>query len=91
MLKTRFGFREEDITMLTDDQNDPAAWPTNANMRMHMQRLVAGAQAGDSLIFHYSGVCVCGCHIVAPHNCDDVLVSGHSMLSAVQWDILPVP
>lgn len=55
MLKTRFGFREEDITMLTDDQNDPAAWPTNANMRMHMQRLVACVQAGDSLIFHYSG------------------------------------
>ena len=58
--------------MLTDDQNDPAAWPTNANMRMHMQRLVTGAQAGDSLIFHYSGACVaptvlhphvlCWCH-----------------------------
>ena len=55
MLKTRFGFRDEDITMLTDDQNNPELWPTNANMRMHMQRLVAGAQPGDSLIFHYSG------------------------------------
>ena len=55
MLKTRFGFRDEDITMLTDDQNSPAAWPTRGNMLAQMQRLVADARPGDSLVFHYSG------------------------------------
>lgn len=55
LLKTRFGFKEEDITMLTDDQSDPAKWPTGNNMRAHMQRLVGNAQPGDSLIFHFSG------------------------------------
>lgn len=41
--------------MLTDDQPNPAKWPTRANMVMAMQQLVAGAQPGDSLFFHYSG------------------------------------
>jgi hypothetical protein len=41
--------------MLTDDQPNPAAWPTHANMVAQMQRLVSGACAGDSLLFHFSG------------------------------------
>lgn len=41
--------------MLTDDQPNPAKWPTRGNMIMAMQQLVAGAQPGDSLFFHYSG------------------------------------
>lgn len=32
MLKTKFGFLDNDIVMLTDDQADPRAWPTRANM-----------------------------------------------------------
>ena len=32
LLTTRLGFREADIVMLTDDQNNPQAWPTRANM-----------------------------------------------------------
>jgi hypothetical protein len=55
LLKTKFGFREEDITMLLDDSPSSSMWPTGANMRAHMQRLVAGAQPGDSLVFHFSG------------------------------------
>lgn len=45
----------QDINMLTDDQANPAKWPTRGNMIMAMQQLVAGAQPGDSLFFHYSG------------------------------------
>jgi hypothetical protein len=55
LLKTRFGFRDEDITMLMDDSPDWALRPTNANMRAQMQRLVRGAAPGDSLVFHFSG------------------------------------
>ncbi len=32
LLTTKLGFREADIVMLTDDQNNPQAWPTRANM-----------------------------------------------------------
>lgn len=55
LLKSKFGFRDEDITVLTDDQSDPAKWPTGNNMRAHMRQLVANAQPGDSLVFHFSG------------------------------------
>lgn len=43
--------------MLLDDSPNSSMWPTGANMRAHMQRLVGGAQPGDSLIFHFSGGC----------------------------------
>ena len=55
MLTKRFGFKEEDITILLDDSSDPNAWPTGNNMRHHMRQLVAGCQSGDSLLFHFSG------------------------------------
>ena len=55
MLTKRFGFKDEDIIMLLDDSADPNAWPTGNNMRYHMRQLVAGAQSGDSLLFHFSG------------------------------------
>ena len=55
MLTKRFGFKEEDITILLDDSSDPNAWPTGNNMRHHMRQLVTGAQSGDSLLFHFSG------------------------------------
>ena len=55
MLTQRFEFKEEDITMLLDDSSDPNAWPTGNSMRYHMRQLVAGAQSGDSLLFHFSG------------------------------------
>lgn len=45
----------EHMLVLTDDQKDPTKIPTKANMLAGMQWLVAGAQAGDSLFFHYSG------------------------------------
>ena len=55
LLKTRFGFRDEDIMLLTDDQANPQRWPTRANMIYQMQMLVWDLQPGDSLFFHFSG------------------------------------
>ncbi|KAH9058343.1 metacaspase-1 [Lactarius vividus] len=51
----RFGYKREDIVVLTDDQQDPRSIPTKVNIIRAMQWLVAGAQPNDSLFFHYSG------------------------------------
>jgi hypothetical protein len=51
----RFGYKREDIVVLTDDQQDPRSIPTRSNMIKAMQWLVTGAQPNDSLFFHYSG------------------------------------
>ena len=41
--------------MLSDDQPNPRAVPTRANMIQAMQWLVNSAQPNDNLFFHYSG------------------------------------
>ncbi|KAN0138941.1 Caspase domain containing protein [Lactarius tabidus] len=51
----RFGYKREDIVVLTDDQRDPRSIPTKTNILKAMQWLVMGAQPNDSLFFHYSG------------------------------------
>ncbi|KAI9450165.1 peptidase C14, caspase domain-containing protein [Lactarius psammicola] len=51
----RFGYKREDIVVLTDDQQDPRSIPTKVNIIKAMQWLVMGAQPNDSLFFHYSG------------------------------------
>jgi len=51
----RFGYREEDIVMLTDDSHNPAQIPTRANITRAMHWLVRDARPHDSLFFHYSG------------------------------------
>lgn len=53
LLKTRFGF--QDITVLRDDLHRQDVMPTKRNILAHIDRLVQGAQAGDSLFFHFSG------------------------------------
>lgn len=53
-----FGFKSdaEHMRVLTDDKkDDPSKMPTKANIIAGMKWLVAGAQEGDSLFFHYSG------------------------------------
>ncbi|GAV50236.1 hypothetical protein ZYGR_0U00920 [Zygosaccharomyces rouxii] len=54
-LTSRYGYRPEDIVMLTDDQRDMVRIPTKANMLRAMHWLVNGAMPNDSLFFHYSG------------------------------------
>ncbi|KAF3325095.1 metacaspase-1-like isoform X1 [Carex littledalei] len=55
MLVNRFHFPESSILMLTDEETDPYKVPTKKNIRMAFYWLVQGCQAGDSLVFHYSG------------------------------------
>ncbi|GLJ36610.1 hypothetical protein SUGI_0736160 [Cryptomeria japonica] len=53
-LTDRFGFQEENITVLIDtDENFRK--PTGANIRRALLTLVKGAEPGDVLFFHYSG------------------------------------
>lgn len=54
-LTTHYGYKQEDIVTLTDDQNDLVRVPTRANMLRAMQWLVKNAQPNDALFFHYSG------------------------------------
>ncbi|KAF9478415.1 peptidase C14 [Pholiota conissans] len=53
-IMSQYGYKKEDMVILTDDATDPRGRPTRANIAS-MQWLVRGAQPNDSLFFHYSG------------------------------------
>eukprot|EP00928_Gymnodinium_smaydae_P013471 TRINITY_DN1490_c0_g2_i1.p1 TRINITY_DN1490_c0_g2~~TRINITY_DN1490_c0_g2_i1.p1 ORF type:complete len:531 (+),score=122.68 TRINITY_DN1490_c0_g2_i1:52-1593(+) len=55
ILEEQYGFQERDMTILTDDQDDPRKRPTLHNMRNGVRWLVSGAAPGDVLFFQYSG------------------------------------
>ncbi|KGO73720.1 Peptidase C14, caspase catalytic [Penicillium italicum] len=54
-LTQRFGYKREDMVILTDDQRNPMSLPTKANILRAMQWLVKDAQPNDSLFIHFSG------------------------------------
>ncbi|KAK0461836.1 caspase domain-containing protein [Desarmillaria tabescens] len=54
-LMHHWGYKPEDIVMLTDDSTNPRSQPTRKNMLDGMRWLVKNAQPHDSLFFHYSG------------------------------------
>ncbi|KAI4333251.1 hypothetical protein L6164_018084 [Bauhinia variegata] len=50
----RYGFSEEDITVLIDT-DDSYTQPTGKNIRSALSSLVRSGESGDVLFFHYSG------------------------------------
>lgn len=54
-LSNNYGYRDEDMVILTDDQSDQRSIPTKANILRACQWLVKDAQPNDSLFMHYSG------------------------------------
>ncbi|KKY33921.1 putative caspase-like protein [Diaporthe ampelina] len=54
-LMERFGYKREDMVILTDDQANPVLQPTKQNILRAMNWLVGNAQPNDSLFLHYSG------------------------------------
>ncbi|KAJ9620988.1 Ca(2+)-dependent cysteine protease [Taxawa tesnikishii (nom. ined.)] len=54
-LNEHFGYKREDMVILTDDQQNPMSQPTKANIFRAMHWLVKDARPNDSLFFHYSG------------------------------------
>lgn len=51
----KFGYKTNDIVMLTDDQRELVKVPTKANILRAMNWLVSDARPNDSLVFHFSG------------------------------------
>lgn len=54
-LATHFGYKREDMVILTDDQQNPLSQPTKQNILRAMHWLVKDARPNDALFFHYSG------------------------------------
>lgn len=54
-LCSQFGYKSDDIVILTDDAQNPRQLPTRDNIINAMQWLVRDARPNDSLFFHYSG------------------------------------
>ncbi|KOS21168.1 Metacaspase-1A [Escovopsis weberi] len=54
-LSERYGYKREDMVILTDDQQNPVSHPTRANILRAFGWLVNGAEPNDSLFLHYSG------------------------------------
>lgn len=54
-LTSRYGYKAQDIVVLTDDQHDDVRIPTRANIIRAMHWLVKNAQPNDALFLHFSG------------------------------------
>nr|XP_010922111.1 metacaspase-9 [Elaeis guineensis]XP_029120503.1 metacaspase-9 [Elaeis guineensis] len=54
VLVARFGFDRSDILILTDASGSPSL-PTGANIKRALAAMIARAEPGDVLFFHYSG------------------------------------
>lgn len=54
-LKEHYGYKPEDMVILTDDQAESRNQPTKRCILTAMHWLVKDAEANDSLFFHYSG------------------------------------
>jgi len=55
VLIENYGFSEDNILMLTEDQDDDSKLPTAENIRNGFTWLLDGASGGDFLFFAYSG------------------------------------
>lgn len=55
VLIQRFGYKEEDIELITDELGSNSIKPTGANIKKAVQQMVDRAKEGDVLYFHYSG------------------------------------
>ena len=62
-LAEHFGYKREDMVILTDDQQNPMSQPTKQNILRAMHWLVKDARPNDSLFFHYSGT------VYSHHDC----------------------
>ncbi|KAG0485167.1 hypothetical protein HPP92_009246 [Vanilla planifolia] len=54
-LSEKFQFPKHSILVLTEEESDPDRMPTKENIRAAIRWLVRDNEAGDSLLFHFSG------------------------------------
>ncbi|KAI0942106.1 hypothetical protein AcV7_002629 [Taiwanofungus camphoratus] len=50
-----YGYKEDDVLIIMDNESDHDHWPTRENILAAMRGLVTGAQPGDHFVFHFSG------------------------------------
>nr|VWO96572.1 Metacaspase-1 (EC [Ganoderma boninense] len=63
LLTKKYGYKNEDITILVDSDDRPReSWPTRENIISAMEKLIADKQAGDHIVFSFSGH---GCQVEA--------------------------
>ncbi|KAJ1434932.1 Caspase-like domain superfamily [Sesbania bispinosa] len=55
LLLNKFNFQMESIRVLTEEEINPNLIPTKRNIMESLKWLVNGCQAGDSLVFYFSG------------------------------------
>ncbi|KAG9451486.1 hypothetical protein H6P81_011451 [Aristolochia fimbriata] len=55
LLRDKFGFPNDCILVLSEDEVNAVRKPTKQNIRNAMRWLVQGTRQGDSLVFHFSG------------------------------------
>ncbi|XP_015578879.2 metacaspase-1 [Ricinus communis] len=55
LLIETYGFQKENILVLTEEETGPEFAPTKKNIQKSLNWLVEGCQAGDSLVFYFSG------------------------------------
>ncbi|XVE93149.1 hypothetical protein REPUB_Repub01dG0165200 [Reevesia pubescens] len=55
LLIQKYGFQEENILVLTEEQLDARLIPTKVNIENCLKWLVKDCKSGDSLVFYYSG------------------------------------
>ncbi|XP_058006626.1 metacaspase-1-like [Hevea brasiliensis] len=56
LLINSFGFNPQNIIVLTEDEKEPGLTPTKKNIKIYLKWLVHDCQAGDSLVFYFSGL-----------------------------------
>ncbi|KAI8324205.1 hypothetical protein GQ54DRAFT_240160, partial [Martensiomyces pterosporus] len=55
LVTTQYGYPESNVTLLSDDQSDPHAKPTKANIINSIRKLVKGLRPNDSVFFYFCG------------------------------------
>jgi metacaspase-1 len=78
-LVEHFGYKREDMVILTDDQQNPMSQPSKQNILRAMHWLVKDARPNDSLFFHYSGMYIVRTPV--PAGTFSLIFAGSSYLS----------
>ncbi|KAJ2520370.1 Ca(2+)-dependent cysteine protease, partial [Coemansia sp. RSA 1939] len=55
VLVSRYGYKERNVVLLSDDQTDSRNHPTHHTITTHIKRMMHGLQPNDSVFFYYCG------------------------------------
>ncbi|KAJ2566898.1 Ca(2+)-dependent cysteine protease [Coemansia sp. RSA 1813] len=55
LLVSRYGYKEKNVVLLSDDQPDPRCHPTHHLIATHMKRMMRDVRPNDSVFFYFCG------------------------------------